>query len=160
MANLAQLVNVIAPILTSPKGILLHTIYYPLELYANRSATVSLEPVVECPRFDTRHFADQPYLDVSVTYDEAKRRACLGVVNRRKEGDVVGSVELAGARVKPGGRAFVITGASPDTQNTFENPRAVITQEVKFDGARPSADGFDYRFPRHSVSWLEFEVEI
>jgi len=156
LANLAQLVNVIAPIMTTPTGILRDAIFYPLELYATRSGTVALEPVLECPRFDTRHFADQPYLDVSVTYDEAKRRASLGVVNRRKEGDVVASLELAGARAKPGGHAFVITGASPDTQNTFEDPHAVTTQEVKFDGA---GSRFDYRFPRHSVSWIEFDVE-
>src|SRR5919197_6510032 len=34
MANLAQMVNVIAPVVTSPDGIFLQTIYHPLRLYA------------------------------------------------------------------------------------------------------------------------------
>ena len=34
MANFAQLVNVIAPIFTSPEGLFLQTIYHPLRLYA------------------------------------------------------------------------------------------------------------------------------
>lgn len=156
LANLAQLVNVIAPMQTSSKGLLLLTTYYPLELYANRSGSAALDAVVQSARFETKRFADQPYLDVSATYDESERRIGLGVVNRRKEGDVVGSIELAGARAKPGGRTFLITGANPEVRNTFENPRAVTTQEAKLDA---SGNRFEYRFPRHSISWLEFEVE-
>jgi alpha-L-arabinofuranosidase len=79
----------------------------------------------------------------------------LAVVNRRKEGDVVGSVELAGLRAKPGGRAFQISGTNPEAMNTFTNPRAVVTQEVKFEA---SGSRFRYQFPPHSISWLEFEV--
>jgi alpha-L-arabinofuranosidase len=67
----------------------------------------------------------------------------------------MGSIELGGWRARPGGRAFQITGMSPEATNTFANPHAVVTQEVKLEvsGAR-----FDYQFPRHSISWLEFEA--
>ena len=156
LANLAQLVNVIAPITTTPKGLLLRTIYYPLELYANRSGAVALDVVAASPAFETKRLGSQMYLDVSGTYDQEKRRVALAVVNRRKEGDVVGTVELVGARAKPGGRAYLITGPSPEAQNTLDDPRAVATQEVKFTAA---GDRWEYRFPRHSVSWLEFELE-
>ena len=155
MANLAQLVNVIAPMQTSPTGLLLLTIFYPLELYASRSGNVALDVMVQSPRFETKSFSDQPYLDVSATYDEAKQRVMLAVVNRRKEGDLIGSVELAGLRAKPGGRAFQITGTSPEATNTFPNPHAVVTREVKLEA---SGSRFEYQFPRHSISWLEFEV--
>ncbi len=156
LANLAQLVNAIASIHTTPTGILLHTTYYPLELYANRSGPIALDVATASPRFETKNFGDQAYLDVSATYDEARRQVTVAVVNRRKEGDVDGTVELIGAGAKPGGRAFLITGRGPEAQNTFENPRAVSTQEVKLPGA---GRRWEYRFPRHSVSWLEFELE-
>jgi alpha-L-arabinofuranosidase len=68
---------------------------------------------------------------------------------------LTGSVELAGLRAKPGGRAFQITGASPEATNTFANPQGVVTQEVKLEA---SGSRFDYQFPPHSISWLEFEV--
>jgi alpha-N-arabinofuranosidase len=97
----------------------------------------------------------QPYLDVAATYDEAKQRVTLAAVNRRKEDDMMSSVEPAGVRAKPGGRAFQITGTSPEAKNTFANPHAVVTQEVKLEA---SGGRFGYQFPRHSVSWLEFEV--
>jgi alpha-N-arabinofuranosidase len=156
LANLAQLVNVIAPMSTSPEGLLLRTTYYPLELYANRSGPIALEVPAASPRFETRNFGAQDYLDTSATFDDEKRRVTLAVVNRRREGDVVGTVELLGSRAKPGGRAWVITGANPDAANTFQNPRAVTTQETQFtaSGAR-----WEYLFPRHSITWLEFELE-
>jgi len=156
LANLAQLVNVIAPMTTSPTGLLLRTIYYPLELYANRSGPLALEVEVSSPVFETKRFGPQKYLDVSGTYDEAKRRVTLAVVNRRQEGDVIATVELAGTRAKSGGRAYLITGPNPEAQNTFENPHVVTTQEAKLAA---SGNRWEYRFPRHAVSWLEFEVE-
>jgi alpha-N-arabinofuranosidase len=156
MANLAQLVNVIAPMQTSPSGLLLLSIYYPLELYANRSGPIALDVLNASPSFETKNWGQQQYLEVSSTYDEAKRRVTLAVVNRRKEGDVVGTVELDGVKAKVGGKAFVITGPSPEALNTWENPKTVTTQEIKFSAV---GDKWDYRFPRHSITWLEFDVE-
>jgi alpha-N-arabinofuranosidase len=155
MANLAQLVNVIAPMQTSPTGLLLMTTYYPLELYASRSGNIALDVMAQSPHFETKSFSDQPYLDLAATYDETKQRVTLAVVNRRKEGDVIGSLELAGGRARPGGRAFQITGTSPEATNTFANPHAVVTQELKLEA---SGSRFRYRFPCHSITWLEFEV--
>ena len=45
MANMAQLVNVIAPIFTNDKGMFLQTIYYPLALFANNSKGKALDAV-------------------------------------------------------------------------------------------------------------------
>lgn len=157
LANLAQLVNVIAPISTTPTGLLLRTTYYPLELYANRSGPIALDVPTASPRFETKNFGAQDYLETSATFDEEKRRVTLAVVNRRKEGDVVGTVEIVNGRAKPGGHAFLITGSDPDAVNTFENPRAVTTREVEFTA---TGNRWEYRFPCHSVTWLEFDLEV
>ena len=156
LANLAQLVNVIAPIYATPTGLSLRTTYCPLELYANHAGPVALDVAVTSPKFPTKNFGEQAYLDVMGTYEPSKRRVTLAVVNRRKEGDVIGSIALAGARAKPGGRAYVITGSSSEVENTFENPHAVSTQEGSFAA---TGDRWDFRFPRHSIVWLEFDLE-
>lgn len=156
MANLAQLVNVIAPMHTAPSGLLLLTTYFPLELYASRSGSIALDVHNASPTFETNGFGPQPYLEVSGTYDEAKSRVTLAVVNRRREGDVVGTVELEGVKAKAGGKAFLITGPNPEALNTWENPQVVTTQEVKFNAA---GSKWEYRFPKHSITWLEFNVE-
>jgi alpha-N-arabinofuranosidase len=156
LANLAQLVNVIAPMHATSTGLLLKPTYYPLEIYANRSAEIALDVAVTSPVFETKNWGAQPYLDVMGTYDEATRGVRLAVVNRRKEGDVVGTIDLAPRRAKAGGKAFVLTGPNPEAVNTFQNPDLVKTQEVKFSA---SGNRIEYRFPRHSLTWLEFEVE-
>jgi hypothetical protein len=56
---------------------------------------------------------------------------------------------------RPSGRALQIMGANPAVMNTFANPHVVVTQEVKLEA---SGSHFQYQFPRHSISWLEFEV--
>ena len=98
IANLAQLVNVLAPIYTTAAGLLLRTIYFPLELYANRSGNLALDVRVESPTFETRHFGPHAYLDASATYHEADRRVTLAVVNRHKDADLVATLQLDGAQ--------------------------------------------------------------
>src|SRR5207237_1752312 len=94
IANLAQLVNVIAPIFTSSDGLFLQTIYHPLQLVAEHLQAVALDPTVVC---DTVTHLDltggvRPHrvadlgpfglLDVSATRDAESRRVTLNVVNR------------------------------------------------------------------------------
>ena len=50
MANLAQMVNVIAPIFTSPDGLFLQTIYHPLRLLSQFTREVALDAWVESPQ--------------------------------------------------------------------------------------------------------------
>jgi alpha-N-arabinofuranosidase len=75
MANMAQLVNVIAPIWAEEKGMFKQTIYYPLALFANNVKGTSLDLFVDCDTYDTEEFfiglgesttkqTDVPYLDV------------------------------------------------------------------------------------------------
>lgn len=71
MACLAQLVNVIAPIMTENNGkAWKQTIFYPY-LHASRYGRgVSLMPVVDSEKYDSKDFTDIPYLDSAVVYDE------------------------------------------------------------------------------------------
>ena len=51
MANLAQLVNVIAPIFTNKEGLYLQTIYFPLAEYAKQRGQLALDALVESPQY-------------------------------------------------------------------------------------------------------------
>ncbi|MBX6754659.1 MAG: alpha-N-arabinofuranosidase [Thermorudis peleae] len=104
MANIAQLVNAIAPIITTPDGIRLQTIYYPYMLYAHYTKTLSLRPIVECSTytldtpaepywtFHVENMGNIPYLDVAVTCDDAKREFVLAVVNRARNDSILTSI--------------------------------------------------------------------
>src|SRR6185436_8968785 len=82
IANMAQLVNVIAPIFTNETGLFLQTIYYPLQLFAMNSRGKALELFVDSPRYNSRRFNGVPYLDVSAAY--ANGSLVLNVVNRHQ----------------------------------------------------------------------------
>jgi alpha-N-arabinofuranosidase len=56
MANMAQLVNVIAQIFTNEESMFRQTIYYPLQLFAQNVKGTSLNVFVDCDKYDTERF--------------------------------------------------------------------------------------------------------
>lgn len=86
MACLAQLVNVIAPIMTEPGGgAWRQTIFYPF-LHASRYARgVVLQTQVDSPKYDCRDFTDVPYLESVAVLDEERGGVTILAVNRNRE---------------------------------------------------------------------------
>src|SRR4029434_3070245 len=82
MATMAALVNVIAPIFTSEKGLFLQTIYYPLQLFAKNTRGKALDLFVEGPNYESKRFGLTPYLSASAGYDNGA--LVLNVVNRHR----------------------------------------------------------------------------
>ncbi|MBB6672394.1 arabinosylfuranosidase ArfA [Cohnella nanjingensis] len=83
MACLAQLVNVIAPIMTENGGrSWKQTIYYPYLHASVYGRGVSLQPVVDSPKYDSKDFTDVPYLDSAVVYGEEAETLTIFAVNR------------------------------------------------------------------------------
>ena len=60
IACIAQIVNVIAPILTTTDSLLKQTIYYPLLMFSQMASGNSLNLLVESPRYETKQFGDMP----------------------------------------------------------------------------------------------------
>ena len=77
MANMAQLVNVIAPIFSTKEGSWYQTIFYPLQLFATHCHGTSLDTFVDC---DTYALGGEriPYLDVSAAYDNEAGEVIVG----------------------------------------------------------------------------------
>ncbi len=83
MACLAQLVNVIAPIMTEDGGrVWKQTIFYPYMHTSTFGRGVSLKPVVDSPKYDASDYTDVPYLDSAVVYDEENEYLTIFALNR------------------------------------------------------------------------------
>src|SRR5262249_208770 len=123
LANMAQLVNVIAPMMSSPTGLVLQTTYYPLKLYTEHAADVALNFLVPSDAFP--QFPDTPYLDVSATTDEAGRKFTLAVVNRHPSSDLSAQVVVEGFPMPATADLFELNGPSVDASNTLGNPNSV-----------------------------------
>ncbi len=83
IACLAQLVNVIAPIMTETGGkVWKQTIFYPF-LYASRygRGTV-MQPIVNCDTYSTEKHKDIPYIETSVIHNSKENELVVFAVNR------------------------------------------------------------------------------
>ncbi len=100
---LAQLVNVIAPIMTSDTGAWRQTIFYPYlhcSLYGHGTV---LNTIVRSPVYEARDHGDAPYLDCVAVHDEEKGEVTVFAVNKDLAEDMLLTMELRqfpGYRVK------------------------------------------------------------
>ena len=86
IACLAQLVNVIAPIMTKKGGgVFKQTIYYPFEQLSRYGRGVALNPIIDCPKYDCKEFTDVPYLESIAAYDEEKGELSIFCVNKSQD---------------------------------------------------------------------------
>lgn len=90
MASLAQLVNVIAPIMTDADGgAWKQTIYYPFLHASKYGRGIALLPVLESSKHDTLDFTDVTDVDSAAVYNEEKEELTIFAVNRDLEDDIV-----------------------------------------------------------------------
>jgi alpha-N-arabinofuranosidase len=86
IACMAQLVNVIAPIMTANDGAAWkQTIYYPYLHASMYGRGVALNPVISSPVYDSTDFTDIPYLESVAVYNEEKEEVTIFAVNRHLE---------------------------------------------------------------------------
>ena len=149
LADMAQLVNVIAPIMANDSGIVLQTTYFPLKLYTDYCGDVALDALVQSDTFPG--LADVPYLDVSATTYQGNRKLTLGVVNRHPTADISADIVIEGFHPQASGNLYEINGPSLDATNTFANPNQVGVKQRTFSGASGS---FRHTFAAHSVTMM------
>jgi len=155
MANLAQLVNVIAPIFTNKQGLYLQTTYFPIAEYAKQRGLQSLDVLVESPKYKPDTGRELGYLDVSATYDPKARQVYVNVLNRSEKTDITARIDnVAGA---PSGTVSVweLNHADLKATHTFGKDAAVrpVTRSAS---VKASGNGFDYTFPKHSLTILKW----
>ncbi len=81
-ANLAQLVNVIAPIMTEPGGpAWRQTTFFPFSVTARLATGVVLAPRIQVDGYESAR-GTAPLIDAAVTFDEASGSAAVFLVNR------------------------------------------------------------------------------
>ena len=121
IACLAQLVNVLAPIMTEPKGgrAWLQPIYWPF-LHASRygRGTVLRSSAVS-PKYDSPNFTDVPYLESTAVYQEETGSLCVFAVNRSPDTPMMLDCDLTAF-----GRAALVehTGLSAEGPLVTKHP--------------------------------------
>lgn len=154
MANLAQLVNVIAPIFTTDGGLFYQTIFYPLELFANRCHGTAIHAYVDCDTYDLND-KKVPYLDVSSAYNKEKNEIILNVVNRHKDSPVTTDIISQYGRFAGEATVYEVNGKNIKDENSMTQQLVKTkTNNLKVKGER-----FTYSFPAHSFTMITIPVE-
>ena len=154
IANLAQIVNVIAPILTRGDQLLMQSIYYPLLMYAQRREGVALRPVVKGPGYESPKYGFVHTIDTSAILGKGVLHTFL--VNRSAD-------ELARVEIIPGGiqlksllSAELVTGPDADAANTFDHPDTIKSQD--FDRIMLDDGKASVQLPPLSVAAISFSI--
>lgn len=127
-ACLAQMVNVIGPLLTTKEGMLKQSIYYPFQMVASRAKGDSLDVWVDSPLYSSKKEADVPMLDVSASWDADTETGGVYIVNRNLKKPITVTITVNDG-LKPvvatGGET--LWGTDPKAFNTFSAPNAVVS---------------------------------
>ncbi len=125
MANLAQMVNVIAPILTNKDGLFLQPIYFPILEYGKQRGNVALETWVSSPTYQLNR-QSLNYLDVSATYNAKDRSVFVNVLNRSKSQDLETRIENQEGALSSKAQVWQLNYADLKATHTFGDDKKVI----------------------------------
>ena len=126
IACLAQLVNVIAPILTEEGGrVLKQTIYYPYLYTSVYGRGTVLNGITESPKYDSKSFTDVPMLDCTAVAG-ADGSVTVFAVNRSVDKPLLFTPKLTEFGDLRVSSWTSIEGPDKNAVNTFEHPDTVV----------------------------------
>lgn len=161
---LAQIVNVIAPLVTNDNGVLRQSIYYPYAWALEYAKGRVLDLLVESDTYPIRaeglraDFARDdivPYLDITVTLDEKQGEAAVFILNR--DLDAAREVVLDWMDPEPSRvlACQTLTGKDIKAFNTFDEPDRVVPEPL--DAPKP-ARSMSLEVPAASYTVLHMKV--
>ncbi len=154
IACLAQLINVIAPIMTNATGLFRQTIYYPYSWALQFARGRVLNLLVQSPTYEVLHMDPVPYLDAAGTLNPEIGQTSLFILNRdlskAREIEIVWE-DNPGTRVLA---SWVLTGNDLKAVNSFEAPQNV--QPKPFDKPATRGGRTKFEVPPRSYTLLQW----
>jgi alpha-N-arabinofuranosidase len=156
IACLAQLVNVIAPIMTSEQGCWAQTIYWPFMHASQYGRGTALRPVIQAPFYSTTDFDDVSMIDaVAVMGDDSSLN--IFILNRSIDNDIRLTCDLRAF----GGVHFkehrVLHHDDVKAINSEDRPNEVIP--VVHNDYDSEQGGFSFLLPALSWNVLKFDSQ-
>jgi len=126
IACLAQLVNVIAPIMTQKDGeSWRQTTFYPFSQAANYGHGTALRSVIESETYDSREYKDVPFLESIAIHNEEAGEIIIFAVNRSVEQEIDLTVSLGGFNLSKVIEFSEMSGYDVKQTNTKEDASIV-----------------------------------
>ena len=154
MANLAQIVNVIAPIFTNEKGLFLQPIYFPIAEYSKQRGNTAIDLWVSAPTYRPANREPLAYLDTSATLDKNNGMLYVNVLNRSEKQDIATRIENVTGTVAADAQVWELNYPDLKATHGFGDDRKV-RPSVK---SVPASNSMTYTFPKHSLTILRMKV--
>ncbi len=146
---LAQLVNVIAPIMTENGGACWEqTIFYPFMHLSNYGRGYTLDARVVSPKHDTKEFTDVPDIEAIATMSDDKESLTIFAVNRNMDEDVLFDVSLLDFDNFEVVECIEMSGYGIKEENS-----AIQTPVKPFNAPKPDFDGKNLTTNLKALSW-------
>jgi alpha-L-arabinofuranosidase len=157
IACIAQLVNVIAPIMTEPGGpAWRQTTFWPYYYASRYGRGTALRAVVDVPRYDAAAASDVPYLDLAAVLGPDGHALTLFVINRNPNEAMDLTVSLQGFTSAALVEHIEIAGHELEASNTLSNMERVKPAAGK--GAAVEDGVLRAKLPRLSYTMLRLSV--
>ena len=125
-ASLAQLVNVIAPIMTEPGGASWRqTTFFPFSVTSRLARGEVLRPRIDVGTYDTAVYGAAPLVDSVVTADAETGTSAVFLVNRSQTESIEVSIDVTGLGASAIVEALTLHDADPYAKNTFADQTRV-----------------------------------
>jgi alpha-N-arabinofuranosidase len=144
----AQLVNVIATIMTEPGGAAWRQAsFHPYALTARYGRGTVLRPAITAPTYETARHGEVPLLDAVAVH--ADPGVVLFAVNRSRTEPMALEVDLRGLPGLSAATHTVLADDDPDAVNTARQPDRVTPRDL----AEPKVDGGRLQVVLPALSW-------
>jgi len=154
-ASLAQLVNVIAPIMTEPGGpAWRQTTFFPFATTSRLATGTALEVKLESPEYDTEVYGKVPLIDAVATHDPATGRTAIFLVNRSQTDDAVVTIDTATLGAITVLSSETLADTDVTAKNTLKQPDRVAL--ASNESAIVSGGTVTVTLP--AVSWTAIEL--
>ncbi len=128
IANIAQIVNIIAPILTDGDNMLLQSIYYVFEMFSKRRSGIALAQTVDGLTYETTDGRAVKYIDSSTILDGKK--LSVFACNRSTDDSMQLTIDVADCAIKAVKNAELLTGKDAKEANSFEKPNTIRAKDA------------------------------
>lgn len=155
IANIAQLVNVIAPIKTNTDSVLKQSIYYAFQMISSRKGGEALQQSISCDSYSTKSHGEVPYLDSAavINGDELK----IFAINRnlREAMDLtIACADRPCTTLKDG---ELLSHSDLNAENTWEKPDQVISMPL--ENVELTHDRVHVELPPQSFAALSLRLD-
>ncbi|XDA96977.1 alpha-N-arabinofuranosidase [Sulfitobacter sp. LCG007] len=157
IACIAQLVNVIAPIMTEPGGAAWRqTIYYPFKFASLWGRGTALQLDVDVPSYNADVASGVAYLDIAGVHDADAGTLTFFAVNRNGEEAMETEISLEGFGAAKSVTRTLIRHDDLEARNTRTDPDTVVPREA--EGARLEAGKLQLALEPYSYSVIRVQL--